>query len=252
MASNRNWYCSHNKYSLPSPSAPPPPPPPHTVTTAPYPVEERISLRTWSSVSSFNFQNPLISLRLSSSCSHLLPRLPVPYIFPSIMCFRRQFLHNIRPIQLAFLHFTVCRIFLSSYDSMSHFFISHTIGPTDILHFSPAPHFKTIQIFSDVSKFRHHIKLHSEYSISTVCSLIFKGRYYNNYRPVAQSVEQLPTGWTVRGSNPGRARLYARSDQPWGPTSLLYNGYQVFPGGKVRPGRAANHSLPSSAVVMEG
>jgi len=24
-----------------------------------------------------------------------------------------------------------------------HFFVSHTIGPTDILHTSPAPHFKT-------------------------------------------------------------------------------------------------------------
>ena len=33
--------------------------------------------------------------------------------------------------------------------------------------------------------------------------------------------------------------------------SLLYNGYLVFPGGKVRPGRAADHSPPSSAAVME-
>jgi len=32
---------------------------------------------------------------------------------------------------------------------------------------------------------------------------------------------------------------------------LLYNGYRVFPGGKVRPGRAADHSPPSSATVME-
>jgi hypothetical protein len=36
-----------------------------------------------------------------------------------------------------------------------------------------------------------------------------------------------------------------------GPPSLQYNGYRVFPGGKVRPGRAADHSPPSSAVVME-
>jgi len=40
-------------------------------------------------------------------------------------------------------------------------------------------------------------------------------------------------------------------DQPWGPPSLLYNGYRVFPGCKVRPGHAADHSSPSSAVVME-
>jgi hypothetical protein len=38
-------------------------------------------------------------------------------------------------------------------------------------------------------------------------------------------------------------------DQPWGPPSLLYNGYRVFPGGKVRPGRDADLSLPSSAEV---
>ena len=28
-------------------------------------------------------------------------------------------------------------------------------------------------------------------------------------------------------------------------------GYRVFPWGKVRPGRAADHSPPSSAAVME-
>ena len=50
----------------------------------------------------------------------------------------------------------------------------------------------------------------------------------------AQSVERLATGWTVRGSNPGggveifRTRPY----RPWGPPSLLYNGYRVFLGGK--------------------
>jgi hypothetical protein len=36
-----------------------------------------------------------------------------------------------------------------------------------------------------------------------------------------------------------------------GPPSLLYNGYWVFPGGKVRPGRDADLSPPSSAVVMK-
>ena len=50
------------------------------------------------------------------------------------------------------------------------------------------------------------------------------------------------TGWTVRGSNPGGARFFARPDRPWGPPSLLYNGYRVFSGGKLRPGRAADHS----------
>ena len=34
-------------------------------------------------------------------------------------------------------------------------------------------------------------------------------------------------------------------DRPWGPPSLLYNGYLVFPGGKERPGRDADPSPPS-------
>jgi len=47
------------------------------------------------------------------------------------------------------------------------------------------------------------------------------------------------------------ARFSAHPDWPWGPPSLLYNGYQVFPGGKERPGHEANHSPPSSAEVLE-
>ena len=35
-----------------------------------------------------------------------------------------------------------------------------------------------------------------------------------------------------RESNPGGARFFARPDRPWGPPSLLYNGYRVFPGAK--------------------
>ena len=40
-------------------------------------------------------------------------------------------------------------------------------------------------------------------------------------------------------------------DRPWGPPSLLYNGYRVFPGGKERPGSDADHSPTSNAVVMK-
>ena len=38
-------------------------------------------------------------------------------------------------------------------------------------------------------------------------------------------------------------------DRPWGPPSLLYNGYRVFPVGKFLPGRDADPSPPSSAEV---
>jgi hypothetical protein len=50
---------------------------------------------------------------------------------------------------------------------------------------------------------------------------------------IAQSVERLATGWTVRGSNPGGGKIFrSRPYWPWGPPSLSYNGYRVFPGGK--------------------
>ena len=47
------------------------------------------------------------------------------------------------------------------------------------------------------------------------------------------------------------ARYSVRPDRPWGTPSLLYDAYREFPGGKVRPERAADHSHTSSAAVME-
>jgi hypothetical protein len=47
---------------------------------------------------------------------------------------------------------------------------------------------------------------------------------------IAQSVQLLLTGWTVRGSNPGGGEIFCtRPDRPWGPPSHLYNGCRVFP-----------------------
>ena len=43
----------------------------------------------------------------------------------------------------------------------------------------------------------------------------------------------------------------ALPDRLWGPPSLLYNGYRVFPGGKERPGRDADPSPSSIAVVKK-
>jgi hypothetical protein len=45
--------------------------------------------------------------------------------------------------------------------------------------------------------------------------------------------------------------IFRPPDRPCGPPSLLYNGYRAFPVGKVRPGRAADHSTPSRAAVVE-
>jgi len=69
---------------------------------------------------------------------------------------------------------------------------------------------------------------------------------------VVQSVQRLATGWTVRGSNPGGGEIFRTfPDRPWGPPSLPYNGYRIFPGVKERPGRDAEPSPPSSAVVKK-
>jgi len=50
------------------------------------------------------------------------------------------------------------------------------------------------------------------------------------------------------GSNSSADEIFRPSRQALKP---LYNGYRVFPGGKVLPGRSADHSPPSSAAVME-
>ena len=82
---------------------------------------------------------------------------------------------------------------------------------------------------------------------------------FHHHRPftllwagVAQSVQRLATSWTVRGSNPDRGEIFRTCpDRPWGPPSLLYNGYRAFPGGKERPGIDADPSPPSNVVVMK-
>jgi hypothetical protein len=77
------------------------------LTTNPKPLPKRVLHKVWSSISAFSFLYPLVSLRSSSSCFRLLPSLHVTSIFPSIflsiMCFRRQFLRKILPVQLVLL-----------------------------------------------------------------------------------------------------------------------------------------------------
>ena len=78
-----------------------------------------------------------------------------------------------------------------------------------------------------------------------VCFVLYLCHLFNVFvGRVAQLVKRLTTGWTVRDRILVRTRFSTRPDQPWGPPSFLYNGYRVFPGGKVRPGRAADHSPP--------
>ena len=86
------------------------------LTTGPKPPPKLLLHLVRSRASSFKWEYPLLSLTSSSSFLRLLPRLLVfsisPFIFPSITCFRRQFLRKMWPIQLASRFLISCRIFL--------------------------------------------------------------------------------------------------------------------------------------------
>ena len=60
--------------------------------------------RVRSSASCFNLRYQLFSRRPSTSCVRLPPHLPIPCIFPSVTCFRRQFLWKMWQIQLGCLY----------------------------------------------------------------------------------------------------------------------------------------------------
>jgi hypothetical protein len=67
--------------------------------------------------------------------------------------------------------------------------------------------------------------------------------YYPTVSRVAQSVYRLTTGWTDRGLNSGKGKIFHTClARPWGPPSLLNNGYRVFPWGRTRPRRDADLS----------
>jgi hypothetical protein len=96
------------------------------------------------------------------------------------------------------------------------------------------------------------------YKISETDENILFLRQYSRWSSVPQTIftvlysyiykkSRLATGRTVRGSNPGGDEIFrSRPHRPWGPPSLLYNGYRVsFPGLK-RPGCGASHPIPSS------
>jgi hypothetical protein len=114
--------------------------------TGPLPLPKWVLHTVWFSASSFNFQYPLVSLRSSSSCLRLLPRLPVtsilPSIFPSITCFRRQFLRKMWQSSFFLLYVGY------SFPPWSYVIHQHIsmISPTDLLHPSLAPNFETFQV----------------------------------------------------------------------------------------------------------
>ena len=68
---------------------------------------------------------------------------------------------------------------------------------------------------------------------------------------IAQSVQRLARGCTVRESNPGGNDSFRTChDRLWEPTSLLQVGTGSFPGVK-RAERRVDHPPPTSAEVKE-
>jgi hypothetical protein len=92
----------------------------------------------------------------------------------------------------------------------------------------------------------------NEYNEGRICNLIMLG-YFRSSGP--GSAVGIATAYGLDGpgiekKNPGGGEIFRTCpDPPWGPPSFLYNGYRVFPGGKLRPGRDADPSPPSNAEV---
>ena len=88
------------------------------LTTVPELLPKRALHIVRSRASSFKWEYPLLSLRSSSSFLRPFPRFPVtsilPFISPSITCYRRQFLRKMWPIQLTLRLLISCSILLCS------------------------------------------------------------------------------------------------------------------------------------------
>jgi hypothetical protein len=107
----------------------------YCLTAGPKPFPKRFLHIVWSRASSFKWEYPLLSFRSSSSFLRLFRLLVTsisPFIFPSITCFRRQFLHKMWPIQLAFCFLISCRKVLQYHYKISHL-IYHTLSATNKL-----------------------------------------------------------------------------------------------------------------------
>jgi len=67
---------------------------------------------------------------------------------------------------------------------------------------------------------------------------------------ILQLVWWLAVGWMVQGSKPNTGEMFRTHPyHPWGPPSLLYNGFWVFSGGKVA--RVWQPPMPCSDKVKE-
>ena len=99
----------------------------------------------------FNSQYPHFFSRSFSSFLRLLPRRSVtsihPSIFPSLTCFRRQFLRKMWPVNSTFILFITCRKWTSSLTlSDISSFLSRSVQLVFLCP-SPTTYFKTSQLY---------------------------------------------------------------------------------------------------------
>ena len=87
-----------------------------------------------------------------------------------------------------------------------------------------------LALYLEMGHDRFVITLHQHYHYINKSLLL-----YLMETGIAQSVQRLATGWVVRGSNTTEGEVFlTRLDRPWGPPSLMYNGYGVsFSGERV-------------------
>jgi len=125
--------------------------------------------------------------------------------------------------------------------------ILHHMWPVESRQNEKKVHFGIGTIETDVP---YSEKIHlgntttASYFATQLLRLHFRNIFTQIYGPGSSVGTATDYGLDGTGSNTGGTRFSARPDRPWGPPSLLYNGYQVFPRGKVWPVRAADHSPP--------
>ena len=144
--------------------------------------------RVLSPASSFNLKFPVVSLRSYSNCLRLLPPLAVssilPSTFPSVTCFRRQFLRKIWPIHLVFRLFIVCRMMMFSFTLChSSSFPTRSVQMIfcDFLQHHFAKCYGISDLLFEVPGFQLHTKLCFVFSTLLVSSLNWSPFCFRNF-----------------------------------------------------------------------
>jgi len=99
----------------------------------------------------------------------------------------------------------------------------------------------SVLISLSVSHFSPFLQTNIKYVILKKYYLKFNF-HFDIWLRAERSGDRIPVGVEIFRTCP---------DRLWGPPSLLDNAHRVFLGGKERPGRDADPSPPSSAVVMK-